>query len=286
VDWTFTPQVHAHAGRTQGAAVGQFSATLQIAAERGVIFLRADMNIDQIIFIHDYLVSYFAETDDPILPPGVKDRSLLESSVTRPFMSAGGKDAYVGVFNKSAALFHSIINNHCFYNGNKRAALLSTLAYLGENGYWVTEPNDDDLFEFTRKAAAHELADKREDELGIIADYFQHGSRRREAGEHMLKFNDLREILTGFGFDVGDKVNGRTIEITKDGVIKAKILQKGSKGKEDYDKQYISKLRRKLKLTPGYGVDSYSFYGERGFGDTLGKFMKIRHKVMRELAKI
>lgn len=244
------------------------------------------MNLEQIEYIHGYLVRYFKDSEDPVSPPGIKDRNLLDSSVTRPFMSAGGEDAYVGVFNKSAALFHSIINNHCFHNGNKRCALLSALAYLGENGYWVTIPTDDELFEFTRKAAAHEISDSREEELNIISEFFQHKSRRRKAGEHQLKFGDLREILHGFGFEIGDKINGRTYEVTKDGRHVISILQKGSKGKEDYDKQYISKLRKKLRLTPDYGVDSFAFYGGRGFDETLGKFMNMRHKVMRELAKI
>lgn len=244
------------------------------------------MNLEQIEYIHEYLVRYFKDTEDPVSPPGVKDRNLLESSVTRPFMSVGGQDAYAGVFKKSAALFHSIINNHCFYNGNKRCALLSTLAYLGENGYWVTIPTDDELFEFTRQAAAHEISVSREDELNKIADFFQYNSRRRKGGEQQLKLLDLKEILNGFGFEIGEKINGRTFEVTKDGKHITSILQKGSKGKEDYDKQYISKLRRKLKLTPDYGTDSFAFYGDRGFDETLGKFMDMRHNVMRELAKI
>jgi death on curing protein len=88
------------------------------------------------------------------------------------------------------------------------------------------------------------------------------------------------------GFEISDKVTGRPYDVTKDGVLVTTILQKGAKGKEDYDKQYISKLRKKLKLTSDYGVDSFSFYGDRGFDQTLGKFMNLRHKVMRELAKI
>lgn len=150
----------------------------------------------------------------------------------------------------------------------------------------MTIPTDDELFEFTRKTAAHEISPSRDDELKMISEFFEQNSRRRKAGEHQLKFSDLKEILSGFGFEVGDKINGRTYEIIKDGRHVTSILQKGSKGKEDYDKQYISKLRKKLKLTPDYGIDSFAFYGERGFDQTLGKFMNMRHKVMRELAKI
>lgn len=243
------------------------------------------MELNQIKYIHNYLVDYFKDSDDPVSPPGIKNEELLASAVMRPFTSAGGSDAYVGVFNKAAALFHSVINNHCFHNGNKRAALLSTLVYLGEEGWWVTEPSDDEMFEFTRKAAAHELNQDRNKELEIISTWLKDNSRRRSGGEHPLKLTQLREILGGFGFEVGD-CTGRTIDIFRDGEFVLSILQKGGKGKEDYDKQYISRLRKKLKLTSAYGVDSFTFYGERGFDVTLGVFMRIRHKVMRELAKI
>ena len=245
------------------------------------------MNIAEIKYIHEFLVIYFHDKEDPVSPPGIKNEGILESSVQRPFMSVGGQDAYQGVFNKGAALFHSLINNHCFHNGNKRAALLSTLSYLGENGYWVTIPTDDEMFEFTRKAAAHELCESREDELATISAWFKTNSRRRQNGENMLKIHELREILAGFGYQFGnDSNNGRYIELVKDGKVATKILKKGAKGKEDYDKQYIQRLRKTLKLTSPYGVDSFAFYGERGFSQTLGKFMLMRHKVMRELAKI
>jgi len=256
-----------------------------IALTHGMSALGNRMNIEELKFIHNHLVEYFATSEDPVSPPGIKNLSLLESAVTRPFMSVGGEDAYTGVFNKAATLFHSIINNHCFHNGNKRAALLSTMVYLGENSFWLVTPTDDELFEFTRKAAAHELSDDRNDELEIISEWLKQGCRRRSGGEHQLKFSDLKEILNGFGFEVSD-CYGRTMDITKDGKLVTKILQKGSKGKEDYDKQYVSRLRRTLKLTAEYGVDSYAFYGDRGFDETLNKYIKLRDKVMRELAKI
>ncbi len=243
------------------------------------------MKIEEIKFIHEYLVEYFADKEDPVFPPGLKNEELLESAVSRPFMSAGRKDAYVGVYNKSAALFHSIINNHCFHNGNKRTALLSTIVFMSENGYWLTVPTDDEMFEFTRMAAAHELGCERSQELKVIADWLQRNSRRRKNGEHPLKFQQLKDILIGYGFEVGD-CDGRTIPISKDGIVKTAILQKGSKGKEDYDKQYIQKLRKKLNLTHEYGVDSFDFYGVTGYRDKLHKFMSMRAKVMRELAKI
>lgn len=103
----------------------------------------------------------------------------------------------------------------------------------------------------------------------------------------MLKLHELKDILSEFGYEFGAfSNNGRYIELLKNGAVVTKILKKGDKGKEDYDKQYIQRLRKKLKLTSDYGVDSYAFYGANRYGDVLGKFMTLRHKVMRELAKI
>ncbi|MEQ1079901.1 MULTISPECIES: type II toxin-antitoxin system death-on-curing family toxin [Acinetobacter] len=96
------------------------------------------------------------------------NEETLKSAVARPFMSLGGHDAYKGIFPKAAALFHSIINNHSFHNINKRAALLTTIVFLSENGWGISRPNDDELFEFTRQAAAHELCDNKVDELNHI----------------------------------------------------------------------------------------------------------------------
>jgi death-on-curing family protein len=49
----------------------------------------------------------------------------------------GGKEAYPTTFNKTAALFHSLINNHPFHNGNKRVALVSAQVFLDQEGWWI-----------------------------------------------------------------------------------------------------------------------------------------------------
>ncbi len=247
-------------------------------------FWKNDVDVERIKRIHQYLTDYFASDEDPISPPGIKSIELLESSAARPYITVDGDDAYAGVFNKASALFHSIINNHCFYNGNKRTALLSALIYLGENAWWVTGATDEELFEFTRKAAAHELTQDKKEEIYFISEWFKSHSRRRNVGEFNLKFAQLKEILLKFDYELGDCV-GRTIDVIKNGVVVTKILQKGSKGQEDYDKQYIKRLRKKLKLSSEYGVDRYVFYGDRGLEEPLSALMKLRHKVIRDLAK-
>lgn len=119
------------------------------------------MNSETIVFIHEHLTEFFADKEDPISPPGVKDISTVESAAARPYATVGGSDAYPDAFKKAAALFHSIAGNHSFFNGNKRAALLSTLYFLSEHGYILDGCDDDTMYEFTRQIAAHEITEKR-----------------------------------------------------------------------------------------------------------------------------
>ena len=123
------------------------------------------MDATTIVFIHEHLTEFFADKEDPISPPGVKDMTTIESAAARPYATAGGNDAYPTPFLKAASLFHSIAGNHSFHNGNKRAALLSTLYFLSEHGYWVDRCDDDEMYEFTRKTAAHEIAEDRNQEV-------------------------------------------------------------------------------------------------------------------------
>jgi death-on-curing protein len=209
---------------------------------------------------------------------------MLESAASRPFSSAGGKDAFPETFDKAAALFHGIISNHSFYNGNKRTALLSVLYFLGDEGFIVDKCTDNEMFEFTRQVAAHEITNERIDELEFIKEWFLRNSRKQLKGDCRLTFKELRIILIHFGFDISD--HGNTYQITHDKRYITNIKKKGSSGHEEYDKKYISELRKRLSLTANYGVDSPMFYMNKGVSDDLSKLMEMRSEVMRELAKI
>jgi death-on-curing protein len=74
--------------------------------------------------------------------PVVRDYGLLESALVRPQTSAFGEDAYSGLYEKAAALLHSLARNHALIDGNKRLALAATIAFLGINGRRLTLSND------------------------------------------------------------------------------------------------------------------------------------------------
>ncbi|XID92276.1 type II toxin-antitoxin system death-on-curing family toxin [Paenibacillaceae bacterium WGS1546] len=64
---------------------------------------------------------------------GVKEPGLLESAVHRPQSSAFGEDAYPTIFDKAAALFESLGQNHPFHNANKRTAFTALVLFLRYN---------------------------------------------------------------------------------------------------------------------------------------------------------
>ena len=64
----------------------------------------------------------------------VRDLPLLEAAALRPSSSAFGQDAYPTLRDKTAALFHSIVRNHPFTDGNKRTAAVPLVLMFRVNG--------------------------------------------------------------------------------------------------------------------------------------------------------
>lgn len=66
---------------------------------------------------------------------GLRDLGLLESALARPQATFGDKDLYPSTIDKAAVLFHSMVFNHPFLDGNKRTALAVTYEFLKQNGH-------------------------------------------------------------------------------------------------------------------------------------------------------
>jgi death-on-curing family protein len=91
--------------------------------------------------IHDVLVAKLWPGTDPIVDGEFRSIELIESAVGRPFHSAFERDAYPNPIDKSIALFHSLISNHPFYNGNKRTAVIAFDHFLMANGLFSAIDN-------------------------------------------------------------------------------------------------------------------------------------------------
>lgn len=100
----------------------------------------------QVLFIHSRLI------DETGGSHGIRDVGLLQSAVSRPKATFGGKDLYPDIFHKAAAFMESLIKNHAFIDGNKRTAITSVGIFLHRNGY-LLETAQRELERFTLSVA-------------------------------------------------------------------------------------------------------------------------------------
>ena len=86
--------------------------------------------------------------------PPINDVGLLGSAAARPQTSVVGADAYPDVWQKAAALLHSLVKNHPLVDGNKRLGWLATATFLEINGVKVTAIPNDDVYDFVMSVAS------------------------------------------------------------------------------------------------------------------------------------
>jgi death-on-curing family protein len=94
-----------------------------------------------VVYIHDELIAGVWADAGELTTKGCRDLNLLESAVSRPFQTAFGQDAYPTILDKSVALFHSLISNHPFHDGNKRTAVSTLYVFLLGNGHYFALTN-------------------------------------------------------------------------------------------------------------------------------------------------
>ena len=87
------------------------------------------LTLEQVLTIHDDQIDRYGGNH------GFRDLGLLQSSVYRPQATFGGEDLYPSLFEKAAALIHSLLLNHAFVDGNKRTAMTSGTVFLELNDY-------------------------------------------------------------------------------------------------------------------------------------------------------
>lgn len=79
--------------------------------------------------------------------PIVRDPGLFESSLMRPSATVFGTDAYPSLWDKAAALLHSLVTTQALADGNKRTGWAACWLLLGLNGIHLAAPLDVDAAE-------------------------------------------------------------------------------------------------------------------------------------------
>lgn len=82
------------------------------------------LSLQEALVIHQQLLEHFGG------PEGIRDTGLLLSALYRPQTGY-----YKDLVEMAAALFESLLMNHPFVDGNKRAAFFITDVFLRLNGH-------------------------------------------------------------------------------------------------------------------------------------------------------
>ena len=260
------------------------------------------LTTEQVLMVHEHVCKEFANTSDPVFPPGLKDIGLLESAVSRQHTSIGDIHKYSNVCSNASALMYGICMNHPFHNGNKRTALLSCILHLDRNGYLLDGVDRNQLYELMLCIAAHQLYNfgkkkqlavlktSDDDELRDISRVLSRWARPAKRGERIITYGQLYRIIEKFGFILGSKEHNKINILSEKKKMfsgKQKLVRVGTVSSPGdgltVGVNEIKNVRKILKLTEDDGVDSDSFYDTR---TVIDSFVLLNRNTLRKLAKV
>ena len=107
--------------------------------------------LDEVIKLHGMSVHFFGGSS------GIRDVELPESAVARTFQTFRSEYLYASVFDKSAALLESIVENHPFVDGNKRTGFLAAFVFLRKHNIKLTA-SENDAYNFVISVASSKIS--------------------------------------------------------------------------------------------------------------------------------
>ena len=93
------------------------------------------LTLEDVLDIHTRQLARFGGGE------GMRDLGLLESALAQPQATFGGEYVHQNLWEMAAAYLFHICKNHPFVDGNKRAALAVTIAFLEMNDLRLDAPN-------------------------------------------------------------------------------------------------------------------------------------------------
>lgn len=257
------------------------------------------LSVKDVLDVHEALVTDFANTSDPLDPPGVRSESLLESAVNRPRTGIGEQLKYPTAEMAAAALLHGLVHDHPFHNGNKRTALVAMLVFLDENGMLLT-CDEDGLFKLVLQLAQHAVAkgprhEMSDREVMAISQWIRGHGRLMEKGDRPLSWRRLKRILVDHGCTLSNPIAGNRINIERVVQVRRRWPSRsreialktqthyGDDGRE-VDKTAINRMRHELHLDDEHGTDSAAFY--ENAPTTASEFIVRYRKTLRRLARL
>jgi death-on-curing protein len=253
------------------------------------------LNVDDVLSIYAVITQDFAQSLDPISPAGVRDCGLLESAVYRQLTGFDGRVKYDHPLLSAASLVFGLCCDHPFYNGNKRAALVSMLVHLDRNEYALPGVSQAELYATMLAIADHRLGIRADDEVQAIYRWLRQSASRIERGERVLTYRQLRQALGQFNIEV-EVVGGNRAELVRYEERPAGILRRHTERVRvkiagigyrdegtDIPKSEIKKIREVCALDEQQGVDSRAFYST---GVVVDAFVCRYRRVLHRLARV
>ncbi len=84
--------------------------------------------IEVVIRIQKILIDQFGGTH------GIRDKSALESAISRPFATFDNQELYPSPIEKASAVLESVVTNHPFIDGNKRIGYVLARLFIFKSG--------------------------------------------------------------------------------------------------------------------------------------------------------
>lgn len=263
------------------------------------------LSADEVERIHFLLVEDFKNTSDPLYPPGIRDRALLDSAVYRQFTSLGGTLKYPDAIENAATLTFGICCDHPFHNGNKRTALVAMLAHLDKNKMTLFGVGQIEMERMIIQVAEHSLKErlkggsgtlerKMDREVRAISEWLRKYCQSVRRGERPITYRQLRRILDHFGYGlemkgsntikvVGLSTNTPVLLPQSHVVLPRQPLTIGYHGDHaEVPIRDLKLVRRICRLQEEDGCDSPTFYNEDIMVDY---FINKYRKILRRLAK-
>jgi len=95
------------------------------------------LSLGEVIRLHEWVIE---QTGGAV---GIRDLALLDSALAQPRATFDGRDLHPTVLDKAAALCASLVQNHPFVDGNKRAGHAARATFLLLNGLDITATTDE-----------------------------------------------------------------------------------------------------------------------------------------------
>ena len=86
---------------------------------------------------------------------GVKEPTALQMCVALPKQNVFGTELYPTIFDKAAILFQKLVQKHCFFNANKRTALVALHTFLRLNDHFL-QVKEQEMEDYTVAVAVNQ----------------------------------------------------------------------------------------------------------------------------------